>query len=191
MTNPNLIPNDTTAIRDSVKFTVLSPVWEQNLAHDSYFYQSFWCVESNKVESLMVGTTAFGGGINELPVDALPEVLQAVEVSRLVSKHSLRFQGLDHAFAFGVNAICVIKKGRKFPIGTRVQIAGEAREDSFGTRKVLVRFIDTGSLDLVAVANLAHECKTFAEYLDCQGLSLTYVSEVYARAEGAVKIART
>ena len=174
------------SITSSLQSCVLTPVYEQNLAQDSYFYQSYWCIESNKPKSIMVGTTAFAGSIKNLPVDATQEVLQAVELyNKLIGLRS-RFEGLDSHYAFGMNETCVIRKGRKFPVGTRVQIAGEVRFDKFGTRKVLVRFIDTGSLCLVAVDNLSIEAESFSQYLECQGYTQSGIDATYARAKASV-----
>jgi hypothetical protein len=138
----------------------------------------------------MVDTTAFGGGGFRLPVDATEEVLQAVELYNNILRLRQRFEGLDSHYAFGMNATCVIRKGRKFPVGTRVQVAGEVRFDNFGTRKVLVRFIDTGSLDLVSVDNLAIEADSFAEYLESEGLTQSGIEETYARAKASVLVGR-
>ena len=138
----------------------------------------------------MVDTTAFAGEGFRLPVDATPEVLQAVELyNNLIGLRS-RFEGLDSLYAFGLTETCVIRKGRKFPVGSRVQIAGEVRYDKFGTRKVLVRFIDTGLMNLVAVDNLALEVDSFAEFLECHGWTQSGIEATYARAKASVLIGR-
>lgn len=138
----------------------------------------------------MVDTTAFGGEGFRLPVDATPEVLQAVELYNNILRLRSQFDGLDSQYAFGINATCVIRKGRKFPVGTRVQVAGDVRFDKFGTRKVLARFIDTGSLALVAVDNLALECDSFEDFLECNGWTKAGIEATYARAKASVLVGR-
>ena len=51
--------------------------WEDNGYHDSYFYASAWNSETNQVESIMTGATAFAGGptIDWQPLT--PEVLES------------------------------------------------------------------------------------------------------------------
>ncbi len=54
--------------------------WEDNGYHDSYFYDAVWNDETNAVERVSTGATAWAGGITQIPaVKDVRIVLQALD----------------------------------------------------------------------------------------------------------------
>lgn len=98
---------------------------EDNGYHDSYFYSTIWCLETNTVKEEMTGATAFAGGWYVHP-NALPIV-------REVAAEFLRIKALEDA-AQNVERDAIdwgtwkkgdtftVVRGRKIPKGSTVTL---------------------------------------------------------------------
>jgi hypothetical protein len=54
--------------------------WEDNGYHDSYFYASVWNTETEQIDSIQEGSTAFGGGLNIEYGKLTSEILEKARV---------------------------------------------------------------------------------------------------------------